>query len=106
VPIEWFKGTIPYAKTCDIYNSSFINLITQNHEQTITRRTFEILGSGGFGLSCYNTAIKDMFGNSGALAISSSPEETLDLVVYYRIIMDAYKKGSRKCGYKRTKSHL
>jgi spore maturation protein CgeB len=92
VPIEWFKGPIPYEKTCDIYNSSFINLITQNHEQTITRRTFEILGSGGFGLSCYNTAIKNMFGNSGGLAISNSSKETLDLVEYYRNNMDAYKK--------------
>ena len=91
VPIEWFKGTVSYEKTCDIYNHSFINLITQNHEQTITRRTFEILGSGGFGLSCYNTAIKNMFGNSGGLAISNSSNETLDLLKYYRNNMAAYK---------------
>lgn len=92
VPIEWFKGIIPYAMTCDIYNESFINLITQNHEQTITRRTFEILGSGGFGLSCYNTALKDMFGNGGALAVSNSSNETLELLEYYKKNMDAYKK--------------
>ncbi len=90
VPIEWFKGVIPYAVTCNIYNRSFINLITQNHELTITRRTFEILGSGGFGLTCYNTAIKDMFGNSGGLAISNSEKETLDLLEYYRNDLDAY----------------
>lgn len=92
VPIEWFKGTIPYEMTCDIYNNSFINLITQNHEQTITRRTFEILGSGGFGLSCYNTALKNMFGNNGGLAISNSSEETLDILEYYRKNIAAYKK--------------
>ena len=92
VPIEWFKGTIPYEKTCDIYNSSFINLITQNHELTITRRTFEILGSGGFGISCYNTAIKDMFGKSGALAISNSSDETLEILEYYKNNMDEYVK--------------
>jgi Uncharacterized protein conserved in bacteria len=92
VPIEWFKGAIFYEKTGDIYNSSFINLITQNHEQTITRRTFEILGSGGFGLSCYNTAIKNMFGDSGALAIANSPNETLDILEYYKRNTDAYIK--------------
>ncbi|MDF2655388.1 MAG: LysM peptidoglycan-binding protein [Bacillota bacterium] len=92
VPIEWFKGTISYEKTCDIYNNSFINLITQNHEQTITRRTFEILGSGGFGLSCYNSALKDMFGNSKALAITKSPNETLDLIEHYRRNVDDYIK--------------
>jgi spore maturation protein CgeB len=92
VPLEWFKGTIPYEKTCDIYNSSFINLITQNHELTITRRTFEILGSGGFGLSCYNTALKNMFGTSGALAIANSSSETLEIVEYYKKNMDDYIK--------------
>lgn len=92
VPIDWFKGTISYEMTCDVYNHSFINLITQNHELTITRRTFEILGSGGFGLSCYNTALKNMFGNSGGLAISNSPNETLELLEYYRENIDAYEK--------------
>ncbi len=92
VPIEWFKGTVPYERTCDIYNNSFINLITQNHEHTITRRTFEILGSGGFGLSCYNTAIDKLFGTSGGLAISKSPKETLELLEYYRNHKDAYQK--------------
>lgn len=92
VPIEWFKGTVSYENTCDIYNNSFVNLITQNHDKTITRRTFEILGSGGFGLSCYNTALKDTFGNSGALAIASSPNETLEILEYYRKNTDEYIK--------------
>jgi spore maturation protein CgeB len=92
VPIEWFKGTIPYEKTCDIYNNSYINLITQNHELTITRRTFEILGSGGFGLSCYNTALKNMFGTGGGLAISNSSDETLEIVEHYRKNTDDYIK--------------
>lgn len=90
VPSEWFKGTIFYEKTCDVYNSSFVNLITQNHDLTITRRTFEILGSGGFGLSCYNNAINDMFGNSGALAIANSPDETIELLEYYKNNPDDY----------------
>ncbi len=96
VPIEWFKGTLFYEKTVDVYNSSFINLITQNHEQTITRRTFEILGSGGFGLSCYNTALNNMFGTSGALAISHSPDETLELLKYYKKNRDKYLEVRKK----------
>jgi hypothetical protein len=92
VPMEWFKGTIYYEKTGDIYNNSFINLITQNHELTITRRTFEILGSGGFGLTCNNTAIKNMFGTGGALAISNSPDETLEILEYYKKNTDDYLK--------------
>ena len=92
VPIEWFKGVIPYWKTCDIYNGSFINLITQNHEQTITRRTFEILGSGGFGLSCYNSAVNDLFGNSGGLVLSNSSRQTLDLFEHYSSHKDEYQK--------------
>ncbi len=92
VPAEWFKGTVSYEKTCDIYNSSFINLITQNHDLTITRRTFEILGSGGFGLSCYNTALNAMFGASSALAIARSSDETLEILEYYKNNIDAYIK--------------
>jgi spore maturation protein CgeB len=92
VPVEWFKGPISYERTCDIYNHSFVNLITQNHEQTITRRTFEILGSGGFGLTCSNTAVKNMFGTSGGLAISNSSKVTLELLEYYRNNIDAYIK--------------
>ena len=96
VPIEWFKGTISYEKTCDIYNTSFINLITQNHDRTITRRTFEILGSGGFGLSCANSAVKEMFGNSGGLAIANTPEETIELIEYYKKNMDQYLEVRKK----------
>ena len=90
VPMKWFKGTIPYKKTCDIYNESFVNLITQNHDLSVTRRTFEIMGCGGFGLSCYNAAVKEMFGDTGGLAISNSPNETLELIAYYRENRNAY----------------
>ncbi len=96
VPIEWFKGTVSYEKTCDIYNSSFMNLITQNHELTVTRRTFEIMGSGGFGLSCNNTAVKNMFGSSNGLAIASTANETLEILDYYKRNPDDYIKVREK----------
>lgn len=92
VPNDWFKGVVDYEKTCDIYNHSFVNIITQNHDLTITRRTFEILGSGGFGLSCYNSAVKKLLGDNGGLAISNSYEETLEIVKYYTEHPEAYQK--------------
>ena len=84
VPPQYFHGYLPYEKTGALYNSSFINLVTQNHEQTITKRTFEILGSGGFALSSDNAGVRRLFTPGRDLVVSSSPEQTLELVEYYR----------------------
>ncbi len=92
VPEEFFHGFLPYEKTCAAYNSGFINLVTQNHEHTITKRTFEILGSGGFALSSDNTAIRELFVPGRDLAVSSSPEQTLELVRYYKEHPDEWRK--------------
>lgn len=92
VPIECFNGYLPYEKTCEIYNSSFINLVTQNHKNTITKRTFEIIGSGGFMISSDNIAIRQLFIPGKDLEVSSSPEQTLELVQYYANNLDAYNK--------------
>jgi spore maturation protein CgeB len=70
----------------------FVNLVTQNHEHTITKRTFEILGSGGFALSSDNTAIRELFVPGRDLAVSSSPEQTLELVRYYKEHPDEWRK--------------
>jgi spore maturation protein CgeB len=92
VPAEDFHGYLPYEKTCAAYNSSFVNLVTQNHEHTITKRTFEILGSGGFALSSDNAAIRELFVPGRDLAVSSSPEQTLELVRYYKEHPDEWRK--------------
>jgi spore maturation protein CgeB len=92
VPAEYFHGYLPYEKTCAAYNSSFINLVTQNHDQTITKRTFEILGSGGFVLSSDNTEIRKLFTPGRDLVVSSSPEQTLELVEYYKNHSNEYKR--------------
>lgn len=91
VPAEWFNGYLPYEKTCEAYNTSFINLVTQNHEHTITKRTFEILGSGGFVLSSDNAAVRELFTPGRDLEVSSSPEQTLELAAYYKNHPQAYR---------------
>ena len=90
VPETFFHRSLPYEKTCACYNSSFINLVTQNHEHTITKRTFEILGSGGFALSYDNAALRELFVPGRDLAVSKCPEQTLELVKYYKENQDAW----------------
>ncbi|MDF3001060.1 MAG: hypothetical protein K0Q48_1179 [Bacillota bacterium] len=92
VPTLTYHNYMPYERTCAAYNSSFINLVTQNHAHTITKRTFEILGSGGFALSADNKAIRELFVPGRDLIVSSSPEETMELVHYYEKNQDEWKK--------------
>ncbi len=92
VPEEYFHGYLPYEQTCAAYNASFINLVTQNHDKTLTKRTFEILGSGGFALSSDNAEIRRLFVPGRDLVVSSSPQQTLELVQYYRQHRDEWRK--------------
>ena len=92
VPQECFHGYLPYDRTCAAYSDCFINLATQNHEHTITKRTFEILASGGFALSSDNAELRKLFVPGRDLAVSSSPEETLELVKYYDTHPEEYRK--------------
>lgn len=92
VPYDWIHGRVPYDKLSSIYCNSHINLVTQNHEQTITKRTFEIMGSGGFVLTCRNNAIEEYFTPGEDLAASDSPEQTLEFLEYYNTHEDEYSK--------------
>lgn len=92
MPPENYHGFLPYDRTCAAYNKSFINLVTQNHKQTITKRTFEILGSGGFVLSSDNSEIRKLFAPGRDLVVSSSPEQTLELVQYYEKNKDEWRQ--------------
>lgn len=92
VPLTQFHGYVAYENTRDAYNRAFINIVTQNHPQTITKRTFEILGSGGFALSSDSSELRRLFTPGRDLAVSSSPEETLELVEYYKTHPDDYRQ--------------
>ncbi len=83
LPNNWLHERQPYEDTWRIYHSCAINLVTQNNEHSLTKRTFEILGSGGFALSYGNDAIRQLFVPGRDLVVSSSPKQTLELVEYY-----------------------
>jgi len=95
IPSENYHGFLPYGRTCAVYNSSFVNIVTQNHEHTVTKRTFEILGSGGFALSSDNFEIRKLFTPGRDLVVSASPGQTLELVKYYEANMDAWQEVRR-----------
>lgn len=92
IPAVNYRGFLPYEQTCAAYNNSFINLVTQNHQHTVTKRTFEILGSGGFMLSADNSGLRELFVPGRDLVVSSSPEQTLELVRYYWERPDEWRK--------------
>lgn len=92
IPPERFHGRLPYENTCAAYNDSFMNIVTQNHDRTITKRTFEILGSGGFVLSADNTEIRKLFVPGRDLAVSASPKQTVEVVRYYLDNIEEWRK--------------
>ncbi len=104
VPNTYFHGYLPYQKTCVAYNSAFINLVTQNHAHTITKRTFEILGSGGFALSSDNAELRKLFEPGRDLAVSSTPEQTLALVRVYKENPDKWR-AVRENAVKSVENH-
>lgn len=89
-PTEWFHPYLAYDNTHKLYSGAFINLATQNHLHTITKRTFEILGSGGFLLSADNAAIREHFVPGRDLEVTSSASQTLEIVEYYKKNPDKY----------------
>ena len=83
VPRTSIHGPLPYKHSAAIYRTSKIMLGIQNSKDQVTQRTFEILGSGSFMIADRTKAITSMFVDRKELALSSSPEETLEIVQYY-----------------------
>jgi spore maturation protein CgeB len=73
-----------------------INLIPQNYDYAITKRVFEILCSGGFGISYNTPAMRETFPEGSGIVTTSSQNETLELVRYYQHDIEAYKKVRQK----------
>ena len=87
---EMFHDYLRYIYTYKLYSGAFINLATQNHMHTVTKRTFEILGSGGFLLSADNAAIKELFVAGKDFEASSSAEQTIEIIEFYKKNPDRY----------------
>jgi spore maturation protein CgeB len=83
IPSQWIHGYIPYLEANKIYSSADIVIGLQNHTTQLTQRTYEILGSGGFLLTCDTPEIRRLFKPGQDLVVSSCPEETLKLIEYY-----------------------
>ncbi len=83
VPNDWLQGHLPYKKSSSIYRSSKIVLGVQNADDQVTQRTFEILGSGACMIASRTSALTELFQDKHEIILTSSPEETLELVDYY-----------------------
>lgn len=83
LPKDSLRGKIPYKNANQVYSSAKIIIGLQNYKHMLTQRTYEILGSGGFLLTCNTPAVQRLLRSNYDAAISSSGQETLSLVRYY-----------------------
>lgn len=83
VPTAWDHGYLSFERTAEVYHRSRIMLGVQNAEDQVTQRTFEILGSGAFMIASRTEELQRLFREGEEIVLSSSPEETLELVQYY-----------------------
>ena len=104
VPSVWLHGPCPYRRTYEIYSSCFINIVPQNHKHHLTKRTYEILGSGGFILTLDTPEIRRLFTPGKELEVSASSEQTLEIVSYYRKNPESYSKV-RECALLAAQNH-
>lgn len=83
IPRECIHGYLSYEEVYKVYSSADIVIGLQNTATQVTMRTFEILGSGGFLLTSDTPAINRLFEKGRHLAVTTHPEETVDIVRYY-----------------------
>lgn len=83
IPKDWIRGPVPYIDANRIYSSSKIVLGLQNYTSQVTQRTYEILASGGFLLTCDTSGVRSLFKPGRELEVSAAPQQTVELVKYY-----------------------
>ncbi|MGD8188510.1 CgeB family protein [Brevibacillus ginsengisoli] len=83
IPKRSIKGHLPYKDANKVFSSAKIILGLQNYTDSVTQRTFETLGSGGFFLTCDTPAVRALLKPGRDLVVSSSPAKTLRKVRYY-----------------------
>ncbi|WP_150106478.1 CgeB family protein [Paenibacillus sp. JDR-2] len=83
LPTRWIKKPIAYKDACKVYGSAKIMLGLQNYTDMATQRTYEIVGSEGFLLTCNTAGVRKLLQAGRDAALSSSPQETLRLVRHY-----------------------
>ncbi|GLX68148.1 CgeB family protein [Paenibacillus glycanilyticus] len=83
LPASWIKKPIAYKDANKVYSSAKIMLGLQNYKNMATQRTYEIVGSGGFLLTCNTGGVRKLLQHGRDAALSSTPQETLKLVRHY-----------------------
>ncbi|MGM0878471.1 MAG: CgeB family protein [Bacillota bacterium] len=92
IPKSWIKGYINYPEANKVYSSADIMIGLQNYKTQVTQRTYEILGSKGFLITSDTDAVRELFKPGQDLIVSSSSEETINLVEYYLQYPDKRKR--------------
>jgi spore maturation protein CgeB len=83
LPSDWIHGYLPYEETVRVYHASAITIGIQNSPHRVSQRLYEILGSGGFLLTDDTPAVRERFTPGRELIVTSSPDQTVDLVRHY-----------------------
>ncbi|MCJ8008852.1 glycosyltransferase [Lederbergia wuyishanensis] len=83
VPSNYLKGYLHYTLANQVYSSADIVIGVQNKKFQVTQRTYEILASGGLLLATDTPAIREHFTPHRDLIVSSSAEETSNLLDFY-----------------------
>lgn len=101
---SWLHGPLPFHECNKVYNSAKINIGFQNYTTQVTQRTYEVLGAGGFLLSQDTPAVRQLFEPGKHLVVSSSPQETLNNVIYY-LQAEGERQTIANQGYTATLQH-
>lgn len=83
IPSEWLHGYLSYSDANKVYSSVQIVIGIQNYTTQVTQRTYEILASKGFLLTDNTIGVNKLFKPNQDLIVSSSPQETINLVKHY-----------------------
>lgn len=96
-----YHGYCNYEALREIYQSCYINLVPQNSVYHVTKRTYDILGSGGFALAYDIPGIREEFEVGKEIIVVSTEEEVIANVNYYSSHIDEYNQ-IRMNGYKKV----
>lgn len=104
IPKEWIHGRISYTEANKVYSSAKIMLGLQNHLTQLTQRTYETLASKGFLITSDTPEVRRVFRPGRDLVVSSSLQETVELVKYYLEHEEA-RESIRNRGYRSVAAH-
>lgn len=98
-------GYLNYLQANNVYRCSNMIIGLQNYQdESITMRTYEILGSRGFLITSYNSRLCELFTPDKDLIVSSCEKETLDYVDFYSKHPELREK-IKENGYKAVSEH-